>query len=52
MIKEYVSGYTNEAAYCPFCGNEIYSYCSDGSQFCDECERTFYILEDDAEEDV
>lgn len=49
MTNGYVEGYTTEVSICPFCGKTIYSYKADGSCICDECRKTFYVIENDME---
>lgn len=37
-----------EVEYCPFCGSEGgFILKSDGKVECSECERKFYVIEDD-----
>ena len=46
-MNGYVEGYTTEAIYCPFCGGEIYNRSVDGSNTCEECQKRFYVVEDE-----
>lgn len=43
-VKEYVSGYTEEADYCPNCAGHISSFYGDGSQKCADCGYVFYVI--------
>jgi len=45
IISKYVEGYSSEAKYCPFCGDEIYDYKGDGASICNDCGKEFYIVE-------
>ena len=46
-IMEFVSGYTDEAKYCPFCGDRIYIHTGDGRNICENenCRAEFYMIE-------
>lgn len=44
-MNGYVEGYTTEAIYCPFCGEEIASRSADGSNDCEHCHKKFYVVE-------
>lgn len=48
-MNEYISGYTDEARYCPYCGERIYTYGGDGRSICEECGKVFYIVESEGE---
>lgn len=45
----YIEGFTYEAGYCPYCGKNVYTRRSDGSDVCenDECMKKFFVIEDD-----
>lgn len=47
MTSQYVEGYTSEAIFCPFCGEQIHWWKADGRCICenDECEKSFYVIE-------
>lgn len=45
MKDQYVQGYTDEVDYCPYCGGKVYSYYSDGSCECSECNVVFFVIE-------
>lgn len=52
MEHKYVEGYTaNDIEFCPFCGETIGTFHSDGSCDCEECGRSFFIIENDRFED-
>lgn len=52
MISQYVEGYTSKATFCPFCGEQIYTFNGNGSCLCEntECNKRFYVIEGDEEE--
>lgn len=41
----FVMGYTDEASYCPYCGEKIYTWCTDGRSVCSECGAIFFVVE-------
>lgn len=45
MNSQYAQGYTDEANYCPYCGERVGSWRGDGSCTCSECGAKFFVIE-------
>ncbi len=41
---------SDEAKYCPYCGERIYVWYMGGRAKCDECKAQFYVTEADESE--
>lgn len=50
MESKYIAGYTSESENCPFCGCEIDTYHVDDSQTCTECDRNYFVIEENSTE--
>lgn len=48
-MSGFVTGYSDEAEFCPFCGSKIYEWRGDGGNLCDECKKIFYVIEGEEE---
>lgn len=44
-------GIADEARYCPYCGERIYTWGGDNSSKCQVCSKEFYVFEKEEEDE-